>query len=97
MLMKLDTYILENDVTEAELARAASCSQSAVNKVRNGVGNPTFDLLRRISEATGGMFQPADFEILNPRPFRGGKEIEASPAPAVVEGDKGQASVRAAR
>ena len=59
--MKLDAYITQNRLTECEVARRASCSQSTINKVRNGIGNPTFDLLRRISEATGGEFQPADF------------------------------------
>jgi transcriptional regulator with XRE-family HTH domain len=91
--MKLDTYILENDVTEAELARVAGCSQSAVNKVRNGVGNPTFDLLRRISEATGGMFKPADFEMINPRPFRdceipSPKAPPSLPSEAQVSGER---------
>lgn len=60
--MKLDDYIRSNQVTEASLAELAECSQSTVNKVRNGLGNPTFDLLRRISEATKGAFTPADFE-----------------------------------
>lgn len=60
--MKLADYITAAKVTEAEIARRARCSQSTVNKVRNGTGNPTFDLLRRISEATEGQFQPADFE-----------------------------------
>ena len=59
--MKLDEYIRTNDVTEAEIAARASCSQGTVNKIRNGVGNPTFDLLQRISEATGGAFTPNDF------------------------------------
>jgi transcriptional regulator with XRE-family HTH domain len=66
--MKLDQFISTNSVTEAEIAAKAGCSQSAVNKVRNGVGNPTFDLLRRISEATGGAFQPSDFSpCMSPR------------------------------
>ncbi|MDR3464189.1 MAG: helix-turn-helix domain-containing protein [Beijerinckiaceae bacterium] len=60
--MDLDAYIRSSDATEADIARHAGCSQSSVNKVRNGVGNPTFDLLRRISEATGGAFTPADFQ-----------------------------------
>ena len=59
--MDLDTYIRSSGKTEAEIAKAADCSQSSVNKVRNGVGNPTFDLLRRISSATDGAFSPADF------------------------------------
>ncbi|MBV8661478.1 MAG: helix-turn-helix transcriptional regulator [Hyphomicrobiales bacterium] len=60
--MKLDAYLRSNRLTEAELAQRAGCSQSTVNKVRNGLGNPTFDLLRRISEATGGEFSVADVE-----------------------------------
>lgn len=67
--MKLDEYIRSNQVTEAALADAADCSQSTVNKVRNGLGNPTFDLLRRISEATGGAFTPSDFDpVSRPAP-----------------------------
>jgi transcriptional regulator with XRE-family HTH domain len=60
--MKLDAYIRSTDATEASIAALADCSQSTVNKVRNGLTNPTFDLLCRISTATGGAFQPADFE-----------------------------------
>lgn len=60
--MKLDVYIRSHDVTEAEIARRAGCSQATVNRVRNGIGNPTFDLLRRISEATNGAFTPGEFE-----------------------------------
>ena len=63
--MKLDTYIRSHDVTEAEIARRAECSQGTVNKIRNGLGNPTFDLLRRISEATDGQFTPGEFEPRN--------------------------------
>lgn len=61
-VMKLDAYIRSNDVTEMKIAELAGCSQSTVNKVRNGLGNPTFALLIRISKATNGEFQPADFE-----------------------------------
>lgn len=60
--MKLDAYIRTHDVTEAKLAEKARCSQGTINKVRNGLGNPTFDLLRRISEATDGEFTPGEFE-----------------------------------
>lgn len=60
--MKLDAYIRTHDVTETKLAEKAGCSQTMVNRVRNGVGNPTFDLLRRISEATNGEFTPGEFE-----------------------------------
>ncbi len=60
--MKLDRYLVEHDVTEAALAELAGCSQSTVNKIRRGVGNPTFDLLLRISRATNGRFHPGDFE-----------------------------------
>lgn len=59
--MTLDDYITETGTTEAEIAAVAGCSQSTINKVRNGVGNPTFGLLKRISAATGGVFQPGDF------------------------------------
>ena len=60
--MKLDAYIRTNNVTEVELAEKAGCSQPAINRVRNNQGNPTFDLLRRISRATGGVFTPSDFD-----------------------------------
>lgn len=66
--MKLDVYIRSSDATEASIAERAGCSQSTVNKVRNGLGNPTFDLLRRISAATDGAFLPADFEPREPAP-----------------------------
>lgn len=59
--MKLDTYLTHSGKTEKDIAENAGCSQSAVNKIRNGIGNPTFDLLRRISEATDGAFLPNDF------------------------------------
>jgi transcriptional regulator with XRE-family HTH domain len=59
--MTLDSFITKHGMTEAEIASKAGCSQSTINKVRNGVGNPTFDLLMRISRATGGKFQVSDF------------------------------------
>jgi transcriptional regulator with XRE-family HTH domain len=60
--MKLDDYIKQSGKTEERIAALSGCSQSTVNKVRNGVGNPTFDVLRRISKATDGAFMPGDFE-----------------------------------
>jgi predicted transcriptional regulator len=61
--MRLDVYIRSHqDVTEASLADKAGCSQGTINKVRNGYGNWTFDILKRISDATGGAFTPGEFE-----------------------------------
>lgn len=64
--MKLDAYIRLTGETEEEIARKAHCTQSTVNKVRNGKINPTHDLLRRISAATEGAFTPNDFEPIQP-------------------------------
>ena len=59
--MKLDTYIKSKGETEVAIAQRARCSQSAVNKVRRGAGNPSLGLLRRIYEATDGAVTPNDF------------------------------------
>jgi transcriptional regulator with XRE-family HTH domain len=60
--MTLEEYIQTHRVTEGAIAAKAKCTQGTVNRVRHGMGNPTFDLLRRISEATGGKFTPGEFE-----------------------------------
>lgn len=67
--MKLDTYITTTGETESAIAARAGCSQSTVNKIRRGVGNPSFDLLRRICDATNGIVTPNDFL---PPPSNGG-------------------------
>lgn len=60
--MTLDEFIRSTGTTETAIAALAGCSQATVNRVRNGSVNPTFDVLRRISEATGGQFTPGEYE-----------------------------------
>jgi len=59
--MTLAEYLVEMKTTEAEIARRAMLSQPTVNRVRNGVGNPSFDVLRRIQRATEDRVTPNDF------------------------------------
>ena len=60
MVMKLDAYLSEKRVTEAELAVRAGCSQSTISKIRRGNANPTVGMLRRICTATDGLVTPDD-------------------------------------
>ncbi len=59
--MTLAEYLAETGVTEAELARTTGLSQPTINRIRNGVGNPTADVLRRIEQATQGSVPAAAF------------------------------------
>lgn len=52
--MKLDLYIRLSGKTEAQIAKKAKTTQATVNRVRNGIGNWTIDLLQRICAATDG-------------------------------------------
>ena len=59
--MTLSEYLAETKATEAEIARRTGLSQPTINRIRNGVGNPTIDVLKRIAEATEGRVTPNEF------------------------------------
>lgn len=70
---KLSVFMRENNLTEAELGRRTGISQSTINRIRNGVGNHTVSVLRRVAAATDGMVTPNElFAGLAPQ-----KSIEA--------------------
>ena len=71
--MTLSDYMAETKITEAELGRRTGISQSTINRIRNGVGNHTVSVLRRVAAATDGMVTPNElFAGLAPQ-----KSIEA--------------------
>ena len=78
--MKLDAYIRETGVSETELASRARCSQSYINKVRNGSANPTLAVMQRIADATGGEVTLNDLVSVADR-----KTNEASASPRKSE------------
>lgn len=48
-------------VSEATLAAAVGVDRSQINRLKRGVGRPSWDLLVRIKEATGDAVTPNDF------------------------------------
>lgn len=59
--MKLDDYLSERKMTEAEFGRLVGLSQSRVNRIRRGEGRPSWDVIPRIVQATKGKVTAADF------------------------------------
>jgi transcriptional regulator with XRE-family HTH domain len=59
--MILGKYLLANGLTQAVFATAAGLDQSTVSRLVLGRANPSLDLLRHISDVTGGKVTPNDF------------------------------------
>jgi DNA-binding Xre family transcriptional regulator len=59
--MKLKAFLEMTGTTETALARRARCAQASINRVKNGQGNWSFDLLERICAATNGAVTMSDF------------------------------------
>jgi len=54
--MILDARI-KRGITQAEIAKRAGTTQSAIARFESGVGNPTLDFMQRVSEAVGARLQ----------------------------------------
>ena len=58
--MLLTDWITGRETSEADLARALSCTVSTVNRIRRGVTMPEATLIGRIVEVTGGLVTAND-------------------------------------
>lgn len=65
-VMKLETYLKNNGMTDASFGAQVSLSQSQVSRIKRGVSWPTRDVLERITMATGGTVTANDFLSAGP-------------------------------
>lgn len=61
MRMKLDDFLTQQSLTEAEFADLVGCSQPHVNRLRHGKMLPKPGLLAKIHQATGGKVTATDW------------------------------------
>lgn len=61
--MKLETYLLEKGLTEAQFASLIGRSQSAVHRIKKQKRKPDWETLQRIVDATNGAVTPNDFLV----------------------------------
>lgn len=62
--MTLNEYLVERraeGLTEERFAVLVGLSQPQVNRLRRGTAKPSWEALRRIHDATGGLVTAADF------------------------------------
>jgi len=48
---------IKRGITQAEIAKRAGTTQSAIARFESGVGNPTLDFMQRVSAAIGARLQ----------------------------------------
>jgi len=48
---------IKRGVTQAEIAKRAGTTQSAIARFESGVGNPTLDFMQRVSAAVGAKLE----------------------------------------
>ncbi|HEY4487687.1 MAG TPA: helix-turn-helix transcriptional regulator [Candidatus Paceibacterota bacterium] len=48
---------IKKGVTQAEIAKRAGTTQSAIARFESGVGNPTLDFMQRVSAAVGARLE----------------------------------------
>ena len=61
MGMTLSDYMEKKQMTEAQMAALVGCSQSTINRIKNGRFAPGLDLMMRVRVATRGKVTPNDF------------------------------------
>ena len=59
--MKLADYLQQSNLTDAEFGAKVDCSQSQVNRIKNGASQPSAELIARIRDETGGAVSFDDF------------------------------------
>lgn len=59
--MDLKTYMAQNGLTEAQMAKLIGRSQPVVNRLRNGVAKPSFEVMVALEKVTNGQVKPSDF------------------------------------
>lgn len=57
----LDLYLTERGLTNAVFGRSVGASEATISRLRNGKQAPSYALVRRIREATGGAVTADDF------------------------------------
>lgn len=60
MLMKLETYLKKNSLTDDAFASVVSLSQSQVSRIKRGVSWPSSEVIERITTATKGKVSVTD-------------------------------------
>ncbi len=59
--MTLDQYLSKNDLSSAQFGDQVGASRSQISRIRRGVSRPSWDMVARIAEATGGKVTADDF------------------------------------
>ena len=59
--MKLSDWLKSSDKRACDLARAVGTTEATISRLKHGHSQPSFDLARRIAEATGGAVTANDF------------------------------------
>lgn len=60
-MRKLDEWMTEHEVDDAELARLARTDRTTISRIRRGKQRPSLDLAARLAEATDNAVTPNDF------------------------------------
>lgn len=63
--MKLNTYLNENNLSQAAFAAMIGVSQAAVERYSNGKRIPEPPVMREIARVTDGMVTANDFYLIN--------------------------------
>ena len=70
--MTLSDWLKSSDMRACDLAKAVGTTEATISRLKNGRSQPSFDLARRIAEATGGAVTANDF-------MEGKSPVEPSP------------------
>lgn len=63
MRMKLETYLTENDLTDAAFGQLVGLSQSQISRIKRAKSWPTREAMERITKATDGQVSANDFLV----------------------------------
>lgn len=77
MRMKLSEWLKSSEMRACDLARAVGTTEATISRLKHGNSQPSIDLARRISEATGGAVTANDF--MEGKPPAGSLPFAASP------------------
>ena len=59
--MTLIDYLRDKNLTDAKFAESAGLSQSQISRLKRGIGRPSFEAMKSITDATGGMVRGSDW------------------------------------
>jgi transcriptional regulator with XRE-family HTH domain len=57
----LDRYLESNGIRNGAFAALVGASEATISRLRNGKQTPSYALVRKIAEVTGGAVLPNDF------------------------------------